>query len=226
MKALQMISAILAAAVLTVVAQEPLPDADPSGPHELADTHQGYGYVVDWLICGPFPNEKAEPVYTGWSTDYLEDLGGETEVRPVAGQGVKKGRYVKKWEAYRSPDVKVDLLLAFYDDFLLGRSTKEYIVGYAACYVKSDKTREVMVKVGSDDGYKLWVNHELVSAQYVRRGWRPDEESYRVKLKQGHNLVMVKVDQNLGGYDLSMRLTDVLGKRVDGVEVWLEGEGR
>ena len=95
------------------------------------------------------------------------------------------------------------------------------IVAYAACYVESPEEREVKVKIGSDDGYKLWINHELVGKLCAFRGVSPDSETYTVKLKKGINPVMVKIIQDVGGMGFCLRFTDLNDKPLTDLKVWL-----
>jgi hypothetical protein len=80
------------------------------------------------------------------------------------------------------------------------------IVAYAACWLQTDADADVDFRVGSDDGYKIWVDHEQVAVKQVYRAARPDQEVYPVKLTAGRHLVLVKVETDIGGFVFMMRV--------------------
>ena len=61
------------------------------GPFNLAKNWaEEQGFVVNWLICGPFPNPGDRPDNTGFGTDYLKNYGGEAAFTPTSGMEIKK----------------------------------------------------------------------------------------------------------------------------------------
>ena len=85
----------------------------------------------------------------------------------------------------------------------------EYITYYASCYVVSDRERELILAIGSDDGEKTFLNGTPVtSRRIVSRRLQPDSEQGIVKLKKGKNLLLVKVCQGGGGVGHTLRFLD------------------
>ncbi|MBL7170829.1 MAG: hypothetical protein ISS46_02410, partial [Candidatus Omnitrophica bacterium] len=115
-----------------------------------------------------------------------------------------------RWQVKESPEAMID----FYEQL----DPYEYIVVYAVCYVISDETKDALIKLGSDDGYKLWVNHELIGWDHIHRGSAPDQNSHQVKLKKGGNIILIKIDQDFGGINFYLRLTDLKGKPLSGIK--------
>ena len=56
--------------------------------------------------------------------------------------------------------------------------------------------------VGSDDAIKVWLNGKVVYKKSVNRGAEDFQDSRKVNLNAGDNLLLVKVSQ--GGYKWSM----------------------
>ena len=56
--------------------------------------------------------------------------------------------------------------------------------------------------VGSDDAIKVWLNGKVVYKNAINRGAENFQNSFKVDLKAGDNLLLVKVSQS--GYKWSM----------------------
>ena len=176
------------------------------------------GFVANWLIVGPFPNPGEQPDNTGFGTDYLKNYGGEAAFTPTNGMEIKKadGSAVK-WLPYNATGTDI----IFFDiPHLKLEPQQEDILCYAACWLDADADKEVEVRVGSDDGYKLWINHQLISEQHVYRAMEIDQETHKVKLNKGKNLLLIKVDQDWGDFQFMLRVVDAEGKEVPGIKVW------
>jgi len=188
-------------------------------------------FIRSWLICGPFPNpggrKKGEVVEDvrkvgckGFDEDFLISQGGEINVEPREGmkqvyQGsLSKGKKHRcGWQVKESPEAMID----FYKQF----DPYEYIIVYAVCYVISDETKDALIKLGSDDGYKLWVNHKLIGWDHIHRSSLPDQNTHRIKLKKGKNIILIKIDQDFGGINFYLRLTDLKGKALSRIRLAL-----
>jgi hypothetical protein len=184
-------------------------------------------FIRSWLICGPFPNpggrKKGEAANNlrkikcrGFNVDFLVSQGGELKIEPQKGmrQVYKNGpvgkEYRHSWQVKKSPSAMVD--------FYKMLDPYEYIIVYAAAYIISGRDTDALIKLGSDDGYKLWVNHELMGENHIHRGSAPDQNVHSVKLKRGKNLILIKIDQDYGGVNFYLRLTDSEGKPLSGIK--------
>jgi hypothetical protein len=189
------------------------------GPFNLAKNWaEEQGFVANWLVCGTFPNPGDRPDNTGFGTDYLKNYGGEMAFAPANGMEIKApdGKALK-FQPYHTTGTDI----IFGDVNFLGiESSQEKILVYCACWLDSDADKEVEVRVGSDDGYKLWINHQLISEQHVYRAMEMDQETHKVKLNKGKNLLLIKVDQDTGEYQFMLRVVGADGKAAPGVTVW------
>ena len=113
-----------------------------------------------------------------------------------------------------SPAPLVDLVEVF-------KENNKYILAYAAVYVKSNIDKKILIKLGSDDGYKLWFNHELIAANHVHRPTVMDQNIHEVLLKKGLNPILLKIDQDIGAFSFILRLTETSGIPLEGVEYFL-----
>ena len=62
--------------------------------------------------------------------------------------------------------------------------------------VSKKKQTGVRMFTGSDDAIKVWLNGKVVFKNVVNRGADNFQESFKVDLKAGNNLLLVKVSQN------------------------------
>ena len=61
---------------------------------------------------------------------------------------------------------------------------------------------DVTMRVGSDDSIKVWLNGEVVHNKPVNRGASDFQDSFEVNLKQGDNLLLVKVSERAGAWSM------------------------
>ena len=194
-----------------------MPSLKPLTEKELADISVMYpdkdGFIRNWLLMGPFPNlgeRGSGKIMKGFLTDFLKPLGGEEKIIPdrkqvihflddrYMGRDVAEGRKIV-WMPYKSSTWKVDFIDVY------GGERK---VAYAACYIISDKDADYTLAIGSDDGFKVYLNHKLVLSKATFRGCVKDSDKVSVKIRKGKNLLLVKIDQFSGGWEFALRLLD------------------
>ena len=86
------------------------------------------------------------------------------------------------------------------------------IYGYATLNWQREDTVEL--RVGSDDGCKVWLNGQHVWTNPARRGVNPDSDRIIVRLEKGENRLLMKVEQGLMNYGMTAKI--VRGMNVDG----------
>ena len=85
----------------------------------------------------------------------------------------------------------------FVDGAVYGLPDGAYVT-YFAREISAPSARRMTVSLGSDDAIKVWCNGELVLANDVRRGAKPDQERGELQLRPGRNDLLVKII-NTGG---------------------------
>ena len=79
----------------------------------------------------------------------------------------------------------------------------EWHSSYALITLESPRVQNnVVMKVGSDDAIKVWLNGKLVHNNPVNRGAGNFQDEFRINLKQGDNLLLVKVSQGWGNWTM------------------------
>jgi hypothetical protein len=72
-------------------------------------------------------------------------------------------------------------------------------IAYLARTVISPEEREAWIVVGNTDGYKLWLNGELVADVDEAVEWTPYNAAYPVRLAQGPNRLLLKLARRGAG---------------------------
>ena len=68
---------------------------------------------------------------------------------------------------------------------------------------KTDQS-DVMMRVGSDDSIKVWLNGEVVFSNAVNRVYKQNSDVFPVNLKKGDNLLLVKVSEREGPWGMQV----------------------
>ena len=84
----------------------------------------------------------------------------------------------------------------------------DHITAYGLYTYNSTKAQEVTMKTGSDDSVKVWVNGEVAFTNAVNRGRSMWQDEFGISLKQGDNLIMIKVSDAGGGWGMHMGILE------------------
>jgi hypothetical protein len=145
-----------------------------------------------------------------------EPLALETRQRARAGDRVQVGGNERIWKAVQLSTHRIDF------NELVGHLS-EWSVAYAVCYIqsRSEQTNLVM-KIGSDDLAKVWLNGVVRYRSEVYHTFVPDQDRVDgIQLRAGLNVLVLKVVNEFRDWCGSIRLTDATGQPVEGVEVTL-----
>jgi len=154
-------------------------------------------FIPEWYIIGPFPNpRKSEKERLGLDVVYPpeKEIDYSRSYSGVDGQQVV-------WQKIQTPkDGRVHLWNLF--------SPYELVVAYAVTYVYSPVNQTVPLLIGSDDGIKVFVNGKPVFQKLLVRISMPDQDRIPVKLHRGWNQLLLKIENNFGGYAFFARFLD------------------
>ncbi|MCB0283088.1 MAG: hypothetical protein KDF60_10945 [Calditrichaeota bacterium] len=163
------------------------------------------GSLAVWLVAGPFPNGKPGSDHKenclGYFRDYLKSAGGEARVNPVEGDKITFDNNTVSWKNSISG---TDGLLNYIDIFSVDQQTPG--VAYAFTKITSEHAQDVVFKIRSDDGVKIWLNSKLIHDYHIGRGIEDEEDYVSAHLKKGDNSLLVKVDQGNGGWALQLQI--------------------
>jgi len=145
------------------------------------DLPRHFGFLMDWQLIAPFTNVERK----GFDTVFPP----EKEIKLDA---VYPGKNADaKWTAFTSKDEYG--MIDFNKPFTL---LKE-VTGYAYTEFDSAEAREAQIRLGCKNGWKVWLNGELIFARdEYHRGAKLDQYKLPVSLKKGKNAILVKCCQN------------------------------
>ncbi len=153
-------------------------------------------YIPAWQLIGPFDNPRDERL-NRLGIDIVYPPEKEIDLGKTY-QGVN-GQQVK-WTLTQTP-ARGRMDLYHFDPY-------EMVVVYALTYVYSSKDQTVPLLLGTDDGVKVFVNGTPVHRVLAIRVVKPDNDRVPIALRQGWNTLMLKIENNYGGYNFYARVLD------------------
>ena len=140
---------------------------------------------------------------TDQDTLKLESKGKVTEEK-VAKNGVKAGDKVGKlvWSPAKIAEAGGNNVnpVANMLDFCAGDC--DNISSYAFIEIEATSAGNRTMRVGSDDSIKVWFNGKVVHKNAVDRGAGDFQDNFKVAVKKGKNLLLVKVSEKGGGWSM------------------------
>ena len=184
---------------------EVVPCPDPSTLRQRwrsAQTAAHACYIRQWHVIGPFPagegNRAGLDLPTELESHVLSAEGQGVDLRRVHDNG---GRRLTWQPATAGGNGLVDLAQS------LGHA--EWSVAYACAEFTSTATQQVILRSGSDDGIKIWVNGALVHEHEVGRAYRHDSDRALATLIAGINRIFVKIDNYTGGWGFGVAVVEL-----------------
>jgi len=155
-------------------------------------------YIPEWYMIGPFPNKRLSD-YERMGLDSIFPPEIEIDLEATY-TGAENQEIV--WERVDGRDGGYGMALwQKYDPY-------EFVVCYALTYVYSPVEQSVQLMFSSDDGAKVFLNDEQLYRFLEVRIAQPDDEEIRLDLKPGWNKLLLKVENNFGGYAFFARVID------------------
>jgi HEAT repeat protein len=159
-------------------------------------------YITAWQVSGPYTKEGADGSMlfdVAFAPEKPDPSSADWQIMPV---GTNQDR---PW------------LMEL--DRALGGDNR---AAYLRTNVWSDKSRKVLLELGSDDGIKVWLNGQVVHANNATRPAGPGQDKVEVTLKQGWNPLLLKVTQGGGEWAVCARLCQLDGSKLDGLKYQAE----
>lgn len=153
------------------------------------------GAITKWKIVGPFPFDM-KAGFTGTNV-------GEPNVDLAAKYKTTTGEAGWKDQGGDPLNGLTDL------SGPLGMQTGA--CAYALAKVNVPAATDILLRAGSDDGLRIWVDGKLVHENNVDRGFTLDSDEAKASLQAGDNLILVQITQGGGGWNFGVRLTTADG---------------
>ncbi len=177
------------------------------GVSRMRSPDDRWHFITEWEVVGPF-----DLAWEGGWRQELEDGPRRPDAprfdevfppeRDPGGDGPYEGiDGTVRWQPQRAAlSGALGLKRAF--------SVHDNVFCYARARIVAPRAIETTMSLGSNDGAKVWINGEEVFAENVGRGASAHQDEFPVQLREGENLVLVKIT-NLGGdWQLYLSLDD------------------
>lgn len=182
MRLLRLASVLLVLASAATQAQESL------------DTILDRGYVVQWLVCGPFEPDAEGGILKALEaglpplgdTDFMAPLGGIARTRPKHLLGVEKnGGEPALWQRAQGDAFSLDLS-PFFPDAAEG-------VSYAAFYAQTDERRTFYADLQTPLGARLYLNGFPLRDVHFAPVTATGADRFLLTFRRGLNLLVMEI---------------------------------
>jgi hypothetical protein len=158
------------------------------------------GGIAEWRLLGPVPYDHEKDTL---DKSFVKEGRIKTD-RPCKVQGKSL-----LWERFTTIEPKglVDLG-DFYGEL-------DGVAAYAYAEVKFPNEQDILLKLGSNDGFKCWFNDKEVGRCDTGRIYQADQDTIHVHANKGVNRILVKIAQEGGAWQFGLRITDPAGNACD-----------
>ena len=88
-----------------------------------------------------------------------------------------------------------------YVDFIALWGPVTDAVAYARTTFEAPCAGQLLLSLGSDDGFQLFANGAFIAGKNVYRGSAPGQELIHVPVVPGRNELLLRIHQGIGGWD-------------------------
>jgi alpha-galactosidase len=167
---------------------------------DAAAAKAGEEYLNDWQVIGPFESGKANQISLDFKTPVDDDIAKRTDGSLDTTATYKAGGKTLKWKKATASKKNG------FVDFSKEIGPVEWCVGYAYAELESIHAREAVLRCGSDDGIKIWINGKVVHKNETMRGYTPDSDEAAIQLKSGINRIVVKLTNGASGWGFGIAI--------------------
>ena len=166
----------------------------------LAGLKQAMATVTHWRGVGPFPNRDDK----GLTTPFGPERDAAAPDLNAAYSGLNN-RDVR-WTTTQTREINGYQILDMVRFCRQQKARTDNVVCYFLTYIDSPQAQDASLLVGSDDGRRVWLNGRLVNEKHAHSAVRFGEQTVNVKLENGRNTLLVKVEQGNGDAGLAMAI--------------------
>jgi transglutaminase-like putative cysteine protease/Flp pilus assembly protein TadD len=164
---------------------------------EASSLRASVGLVSHYFVIGPFGEGRAslDTVFPPETESAAPDLG-----KAYPGKAHEVG--------WRAGDAAVRDGVLYLDGML---RPADQAVAYAVAFVRSERDRAAVLRLGSPGPIKVWVNGGVVFTHDVVRPASLDQDAVGIRLGRGWNRILIKTVISDGSWRLFARVTDAAG---------------
>ncbi len=158
--------------------------------------HPYRAFIPNWYVCGPFPNPE-DSLHGRYGLDTVYAPEQEINLKSVY-RGARNQEV--RWQLVKSQKSGFLDLSIFHPSDLT--------VAYALSYVYSPRDQSLPLLIGSDDGVKVFLNGNQIYRFIKNRPAVPDQDTVMENFRKGWNTLLMKIENNLGGFGCYARVAD------------------
>ncbi len=147
-----------------------------------ASARKGFLFLDTWYFIGPWDNWARADFELVHPPEQRIDL----DARYYDGKFADRSSHpdhILRWEFVQSDRIAIEPPRITYS-----------ATWYAYTEVYSDRTREMLVAVASDDMAKVWLNGDVIWTDLGQSSWNLDEGFRKVVFTEGFNTILVRVE--------------------------------
>ncbi|MFW6158957.1 MAG: Ig-like domain-containing protein [Planctomycetota bacterium] len=153
-------------------------------------------YITYWNLLGPLALDRKQHPFD------------PTTVLPSPGDEVRTGSGVLTWKAAEGEAIDLSARLGKKADHMI----------YAATYVFSDRSRDAVLRLDSNDHNRAWWNGRLVSDGITgatgRRGFHAYTNEVPIEIDRGWNRLLMQVTNRESWWMMVGQITDAAGQPI------------
>lgn len=167
------------------------------------------GFFRQWLVLSPVPSAAD----SNQAVDQVL-LKDEAKLAPAAGDKVRVGDKDLVWQKVECEQYAIDFA---------GLAPSDNATAYAVVYpVAAEELKNVVLRIGTDDGAKVYLNGKVVGTVKETRPIDKDQNVYpNLTLQKGVNVLVLKVTNGNGEWKGAARFTDANGAPLKGLKAQL-----
>jgi hypothetical protein len=157
------------------------------------------GFLAHWWVAGPLPNP-------GQHESFDKAFPPETAVDLAAGFEVDGKKLA--WKKIETDDDGIVDLNA-----TVARAGN--VLAYLYAEVTVEKETPAEIRLGSDDGFVLWLNGQRLAGVKANRALKPGSDTAKAPLAAGANKILLKVLQGGGDWSACLQIVAPDGGKVE-----------
>jgi hypothetical protein len=176
---------------------------------DVKDGINSEGYLSTWLVLAPISIPEGQD---GAQAAAKEQIKEESGLKPKKDDKIEVDGKELTWKEAEAKEGVLDF------NAVVGQET-ENSVAYAVTTIIVDEDKsDVMFKVGSDDQVRIFLNGKQIHANDEGRPHEKEEDVIAgLTLKKGRNILVMKVVNEPGDWEASVRVVDKDGAPIKGL---------
>ena len=144
-------------------------------------TRKGWLYIDTWYVIGPWPISESDMFAAIYPPEYEIDFDA-TYTNGKFRKDPGHESHEMRWLFVQSDEIRVSPPHVYGDE-----------TWYAYTEIHSDRSREMLIAVASDDSAKVWFNGDVVWEDRHESPWRMGEAFRRITVLEGYNSILIRI---------------------------------